>query len=436
MININNNLLNFLRVLIILIPLSLTTGPFLPDLFLSLTSIIFLFIIFRNKLWEYFDNIYFKFFLALNIYLVISSLISIDPMSSLKTSIFYFRFIIFALATWFVLKNSSIKYQRNYTFIIVIFFIIICLDAFFQYFSGYNALGFKKSDLFRVSGIFQDELVLGSYLSRLFIFIYSLFLFFFTFKKNFNWFLCTLFLCLILCTVIISGERTSFGLIIMSIFSLILFVKLNKRTFLSLIILIPVLLVTFATSDKKIAYRMFVEPLQQSGQISNNLLNKYEDLKKNYTVEKKVIFSREHTLHYIVAYRVFLDNYIFGAGPRMFRQVCSFPGYVEGTCNEVTCDSCSTHPHNVLAQILSETGILGLLFYIVIIVYLLKKIFKLFRKIEINSTDIIKFGCLSVFLINLFPLIPSGNIFNNWISIIFYIPLGFYLYLEDQKRNL
>lgn len=435
MININNNLLNLLRILIVLIPISLATGPFIPDLFASLTSIIFLFIVFKYKLWEYFDNKYFKFFLFLNIYLIISSLVSSDPLTSLKSSIFYFRFIFFALATWFVLKNSTNRFQKNYTFTIVIFLLIICLDGFAQYLIGYNFFGFEKYDLFRVSGVFQDELVLGSYLSRLFIFIYCLFLFFLKFKENYNFFLRILFLFIMLFTVIISGERTSFALILMSIFSLLFFVKLNKKTIISLVILIPVLLTSFTLSDKKIAYRMFVEPLQQSGNAPTKLLDNFGDVKKKYTVEQKVIFSREHTLHYLVAYRIFVDNYLFGAGPRMFRKYCRLPKYVEGTCNEKTCDSCSTHPHNVLAQILSETGILGLLFYLLTYLYLLKKIFRLFRKVEINNIDIIKFGCLTAFLINLFPLIPSGNIFNNWISIIFYIPLGFYLYLEDKKKN-
>ena len=33
----------------------------------------------------------------------------------------------------------------------------------------------------------------------------------------------------------------------------------------------------------------------------------------------------------------------------------------------------------------------------------------------------------SSFLITFFPLIPTGNIFNNWLSIIFYLPLGFFI---------
>jgi hypothetical protein len=32
------------------------------------------------------------------------------------------------------------------------------------------------------------------------------------------------------------------------------------------------------------------------------------------------------------------------------------------------------------------------------------------------------------FVVNLFPIMPSGNFFNNYINIIYYLPLGFLLW--------
>ena len=40
----------------------------------------------------------------------------------------------------------------------------------------------------------------------------------------------------------------------------------------------------------------------------------------------------------------------------MFRQKCSDDRYNSGI------NSCTTHPHNFLLQVLSETGLIGLLF--------------------------------------------------------------------------
>jgi hypothetical protein len=40
---------------------------------------------------------------------------------------------------------------------------------------------------------------------------------------------------------------------------------------------------------------------------------------------------------------------------------------------------------------------------------------------------------LCSFLISLFPFIPSGNFFNGWLNIVYYLPLGFYL---NYKKNI
>ena len=39
-------------------------------------------------------------------------------------------------------------------------------------------------------------------------------------------------------------------------------------------------------------------------------------------------------------------------------------------------------------------------------------------------------------IINLFPLIPSGNFFNNWLSLIMFYPLGYWFFINQKiKKN-
>ena len=38
---------------------------------------------------------------------------------------------------------------------------------------------------------------------------------------------------------------------------------------------------------------------------------------------------------------------------------------------------------------------------------------------------------ISGFLLALFP-IPSGDFFNNWVNILIYFPVGYYLYLNEE----
>ena len=42
---------------------------------------------------------------------------------------------------------------------------------------------------------------------------------------------------------------------------------------------------------------------------------------------------------------------------------------------------------------------------------------------------------LSAIFINIWPLIPSGNFFNNWLSMLYFYPIGFYLYFKSVNEK-
>ena len=121
-------------------------------------------------------------------------------------------------------------------------------------------------------------------------------------------------------------------------------------------------------------------------------------------------------------YDLFKKNIIFGVGPKGFRHYCRSVQY------DPEIGICSTHPHNTLIQILAETGLIGFLFYISAILYILFKIFKSYSSFVTQDVKsyflIVSIGLL----INLFPFLPSGNFFNNWISLINFYLVGIYFY--------
>ena len=53
-------------------------------------------------------------------------------------------------------------------FSFVFSFALLIFDGYFQYFFGYNIVGFKLAEGPRVSSFFGDELILGSYVTRFF----------------------------------------------------------------------------------------------------------------------------------------------------------------------------------------------------------------------------------------------------------------------------
>jgi len=63
---------------------------------------------------------------------------------------------------------------------------------------------------------------------------------------------------------------------------------------------------------------------------------------------------------------------------------------------------------------------------------------KKFIKKKLNNLNNIENAqicfCAGIFM-SLFPLIPSGNFFNNWLSIIFYLTVGFFVATKAEKEN-
>ena len=98
--------------LLYLMPIALVTGPFVPDFFLVIVSMLSIIYILRNKLWHYYQNKFFIFFLVWCLYLIILSLSSVNPLLSLESSLFYFRYGFFVTAVWLILNenNKFLKY--------------------------------------------------------------------------------------------------------------------------------------------------------------------------------------------------------------------------------------------------------------------------------------------------------------------------------------
>jgi O-antigen ligase len=103
-------------------------------------------------------------------------------------------------------------------------------------------------------------------------------------------------------------------------------------------------------------------------------------------------------------------------------------------------NGCNTHPHNTHLQILSELGLVGYIFLLVTILYLIKDIFKLFKKKFLNKIKLDKseksyIMCSVGLFLQINPLFPSGSFFNNYNSIIFYMVVSFLIYFKHIKKT-
>jgi O-antigen ligase len=98
-------------------------------------------------------------------------------------------------------------------------------------------------------------------------------------------------------------------------------------------------------------------------------------------------------------------------------------------------DGCNTHPHNVHLQFLSELGLIGYVFLLAFSIFVTIQLYLIIigKKNLKNSNYKLFFILIGLFL-SVFPFVPSGNFFGNWLSIIFYFNLGFLInYLRIKE---
>jgi O-antigen ligase len=396
---------NFLKIISIfcssLVPF-LVTGPFIPDLIVSSLAIWFLYYTLKNKIYNIYRNIFFYFFISFCIICILSSLLSNNILFSLKASLFYVRIGIFVLLIQYLIdQNKKILDYFYYAFFIT--FSTLVIDGYYQYFTGFNLLGYPLYGM-RVSSFFKNELILGSYFSRLFPLFFGLFVIK-SDKKPFEKYFVAILFILIDVLIFLAGERVALFFFNLSTIFIIIFI-VNYKKFRIIIFSISLIIIsTLLFLDPKFFDHYFVRTSKQIG---------FQDQKLN-------IFSDSHEAVYIVAYRMFLDKPILGHGPKSFRIECS--NFSQGL-KELGCNS---HPHNFYLQLLAETGMLGFSFlfgFLCYFVYL--TITRLTRFFNFKKFSDFKICLLAGVLLTIYPFVPNGNFFGNHLIIIYSLTFAFF----------
>ena len=397
--------INFLIALII--PF-LIWGPFFPDLILSLSSLLFLIYLFKKKKFNYFNKKPIIIFFVFCIYSILISLFSANnTLFSLKSSLFYFRIGIFACLISFLIERDK-KILSYFYYVLIICFSALIVDGYIQFFFGTNIIGLPKSGS-RISSFFGDELIMGSYLSRLSPFLFALFFLKKKTKLELN-FICIYFF-LLTGLIFISGERASFFLYSLSLIFIIIFIEKLKKFKIIILALYLFLIAVISLNFHEVRNRMI-----------QSTVNSFS----------KSILPSGHESLIKTSYKMFVDKPIFGHGPKMFRVLCKEEKYI------YRIDSCENHPHNFYVQLLVETGIIGFSFLFSAFAYVLYCAYRQFKSLVLRQkrylTDY-QVCLLAGILITVWPLTTNGNFFHNWLMIVYSLPAGFYLHSIYGKNR-
>jgi O-antigen ligase len=307
--------------------------------------------------------------------------------------------ILFAAFNYFFRQQFFLKKVLT-IWSIVLFFIIV--DIFVESYLGKNILGYGGGQYgLRIVSFFKDEPIVGGYVNSFYLIIFGFL--FSQFKDDYKN-LVLIFLIIFFIAIFLTGERANTIRAFLGLF--IFFFALKENDF-----------------KKKIIYLFSILSL-----VFIIIINS-EYLKMRYVGQMQIYFSKNQIYFkiYESGFEVFKQYKLFGVGNKNYR--------VE-TCNQKKTEKkekyiCTTHPHQIYLEMLSEHGLLGtvLLFFIFfkLIFSKIKKVFRYDNYIQIGSL---------IYLIFIFlPLIPSGAFFSDHMLTLFVINLSI-LYSSSKKLNI
>ena len=395
--------------LIILLPIGLLISSGVSESVGVLISIIFLITNIYNKNFNWLNNKYFFLLLIIYLSLLINLLFSQNFSLSFSRHIFFIKNIILAFAISYFLNK-----EKNFNLILIMYLIItsiVSLDIFFEFFNRKNIFGFQSIDPSRLVSFLREELKIGHFILGFSFIAIGYYFEKYSIKSNkyqiFGYFLITFFFI----SLLLTGERANS---LRGVFIMLMFIIFSKREIFNykIIFFSTVILLTICTYffSETIKYRFnaILHPVKNNG-----LVEAFKDT--------------QHGAHYYTALKIFEKYPFLGVGNKNFREECLKNEY-ENHNFKRTAGRCSTHPHQIYLEFLSEHGLIGTITIIAVIFIILFKSFKIFLKKK-NSIHLASI----LFIISQFlPFIPSGSFFASWGGTIFWLNFSILIFYNNK----
>ena len=397
------------NILLAFLPISFIAGNLVINLNMILIIISALLIFGRDLIKMKFfllDKLIFTFFLLIIITGIYNDLYFITTnaypagYNTIIKSLAFLRYLLLYITLRFLIEKELIDLK---------FFFISCLlcslfvsfDIFYQLNFGKDIFGFEMiGSGRRLSGPFGDELIAGGYLLRFSIFSFFLIpLFYPNVPKNFIKYLIPFLVIIFITGIILSGNRMPLIMFVFTIFLISIFQKQTRKYFL-------VFLVTFTI--------IFSLIFKFNFEVKTNFFNFYNQVTKMIVLVSKQDFQNEKSPLYLQEFVTFYDTWLlnkyFGGGIKNFRYYCHVRPNIKKDAKFI----CNMHPHNYYLEILTETGVVGMM--IVLLIFSQIIFLSFYKKYFTNSSlkqnnYIIPF--IFLFISEIFPLKSTGSFFTT-----------------------
>lgn len=413
---------NILSSLIVFIPFFIILGPAIPDIIISLSAIYTLSITVKQKKYNQLKE---PIFIAIFIFwvsIILSSIFSDNKIMSLASSLLYVRFIFFLLFIKLFFSLDILK-KLNPFLILTLCLYFVIMDSYVQYFFRIDIFGNELDNQLavRLTGPFiNGEQIVGSYLSKFGYISFGYLLGTYINNKFTKNLLLGLFFISIYIIIFLSGERMAF---ILFNFGILLFLIFDRSFFFKiirlLIICLPILIIISISSQSDIIKRAIS---------TFDILGINFDKKNNDT---KNFLDSHYGAHYLTAFEIFKDNPLIGVGNKMYREKCNDQKY-ENIKSKMASARCSTHPHNIYFQVISENGLLGISAFLILVFIIIRNSYLVMIK---ENSYLAKSIFVSIILF-FWPLQSNGGLYNNRYTTMLFFILALLILIKEKKMNL
>ena len=435
--------LNYFFIFFILIlPITLITGPAIPDLTVTFSVIFFLFSIFIHKSYKHiYNNIFVRFSIIYWFFFLFISLFAENVFLAYRDSVIFVRYLALPIFLIFLIFNNN-KYLKISTGIIFFSVTFVCIDTLYQFINydpefgfGKDLLGFTPDWYGRLTGPFYKELIPGSYVSK-FGLIGLVYLIVNIKNKTKQSIASITYLTMIGIVTFASGERMAFATFLLGILFLLIFYQKKRVVFFLSLLLI--FFMVFLINKIHPVYNDYKILESTPYHLGLKIEKEYICNDSSEIRCKKIIYLQPRFIEviknfkdspygqiYKVGIKMFYDHKLQGVGMNNFTYLCKNDDRYKNLINNYDCPS---HPHNIYLQWMVETGIFGLIFFLVYLYFVINNIFT-------NNFNNYSLISLSTLLILFWPIMSTGSLLKNWNGISTFFIIGICLALSNLKQK-
>jgi O-antigen ligase len=372
----------------LLIPWMLILSRSVADTLSIVVGILFLIHSFSTRDWKWVRNpVVMVALAAWGWMLLVVSPFAVDIKASYSVALPWVRWILLyaALTSWVLISKPAL---RGVALNIGIIAILVIIDSLWQYQFLQSISGNPIRDFHRLTGPFDGPKV-GIFLTKLCFPVFGIFLYLALENPKRRYIIAALaFAITCLATIILSGERTATISVMIGITTVCGLVAWNNKKLRwvsmgllsSIIMLLAILFLTSAPLQKRAHFLV--------DQLSNFQQSTYGQL-------------------FTVGYKMGSDYLLTGAGLKGFRVLCD--GYVQ----EQPVNDCNLHPHNPYIEWFAETGAVGALFFIVLVITFLRISYSYLQNSTHNEVILSAF-VVGTFVVHFLPFLGTQSFFSNW----------------------